>query len=326
MKIYLYFALFILHYYFGDCLQPYFPPQIVFSLDSIDTIFAIDELNQQAYTAINYSSTRQEISFVAEHFPFAIPDSPQSKYYVQLELNYAPSFSCVYGTYWKYGVNNFNNFPSHWWVNASRFEIKNYMIFQYDMVFNQSSIDEDHWYSNVTCSTDTEKAVPCQEIYFKKRTQIPLRFTEVIRQGWDLIQVTINYRVISVGPLDKKYFDLIPKNWSTACQDYNLGLLFYPQTAKLNVSQSVDIHITLLAPPHQIHGNDTVGIRWNATSCTDCLTWTPEELYFNGENFQQEHIMTITRVKDGPEIFLSPIFNGGGYDLVPSYNYFIFIQ
>ncbi len=36
----------------GDCLPPFFPPQIVFSLDNDQTIIAIDEINQRAYQSI----------------------------------------------------------------------------------------------------------------------------------------------------------------------------------------------------------------------------------------------------------------------------------
>lgn len=57
-------------------------------------MFAIDALNQRAYTAINYSFIGRQISMAAEHLPFTIPGSPQPKYYAQLKLNYAPSFFC----------------------------------------------------------------------------------------------------------------------------------------------------------------------------------------------------------------------------------------
>ncbi|CAF1532229.1 unnamed protein product, partial [Rotaria sp. Silwood1] len=56
------------------------------------------------------------------------------------------------------------------------------------------------------------------------------------------------------------------------------------------------------------------------------FTWTPKELDFNEKNFQERQILTITRVKDGPETTLIPIFNGEGFDLVPFDIYPIFIQ
>ncbi|CAF3696117.1 unnamed protein product, partial [Rotaria sp. Silwood1] len=101
------------------CTQPYFPPQIVFSPDNGQIIIAIDEINQRAYKAINLNSSSREISYVMQHFPYANPDSPQSKYYVQLLID-SPRLYCMYGTYWKYGGNNFNRFPSHWWFNTKR--------------------------------------------------------------------------------------------------------------------------------------------------------------------------------------------------------------
>ncbi|CAF4049898.1 unnamed protein product, partial [Rotaria sordida] len=94
--------------------QPYFPPQIVFSPNDGQTLYAIDEINQRAYTILHYGSTGREMSFAMKHFPYAIPDSPQSKYYVQLIVDSLP-FDCMYGTYWKYGGNQYNSFPSHWW-------------------------------------------------------------------------------------------------------------------------------------------------------------------------------------------------------------------
>ncbi len=58
---------------FAKCAQLYFPPQIVFSPDNGQTISAIDEINQRAYTKIKYGSDGQETAFAMEHFPYAIP-------------------------------------------------------------------------------------------------------------------------------------------------------------------------------------------------------------------------------------------------------------
>ncbi|CAF4703128.1 unnamed protein product [Rotaria sp. Silwood1] len=117
------------------CTQPYFPPQIVFSPDNGQIIIAIDEINQRAYKAINLNSSSREISYVMQHFPYANPDSPQSKYYVQLLID-SPRLYCMYGTYWKYGGNNFNRFPSHWWFNTSSFTVDNYLKFKYGMIYS----------------------------------------------------------------------------------------------------------------------------------------------------------------------------------------------
>ncbi|CAF2808597.1 unnamed protein product [Rotaria sp. Silwood2] len=98
MKMYLYLTSFILWYYTGDCTQPYLPPQIVFSPNNGLTTIAIDEINQRAYQKVTLSSYASDIAVVMKHFPYAIPDSPQSKYYVQLLANFPP-LSCLYGTY-----------------------------------------------------------------------------------------------------------------------------------------------------------------------------------------------------------------------------------
>jgi calcineurin-like phosphoesterase family protein len=120
-----------------------------------------------------------------------------------------------------------------------------------------------------------------------------------------------------VGKPDDKYFDSIPEYWSIACRDVNLRLLYYPQSTKINLNQSSEIHISLTAPPHRIHGNDTVCIQWKQTQCDDCVAWTPKQLSFTSENFQEKQILTVTRVKDGPDTTLIPIFYGGGFDFVP---------
>ncbi|CAF0960564.1 unnamed protein product [Rotaria sordida] len=327
LKIYLYLISFILCYYLGECdPQPYFPPQIVFSPDSGRTIIAVDEINQRAYNTLGYGSTGRETTYVMKHFPYAIPDSPQSKYYVQLLID-SPPLGCMYGTYWKYGGNVFNSFPSHWWVNRTSFHVENYIKFKYEMIHSDSSSQgEDYWYANVTCQVDSGATYPCEEIYFQKNTQIPLRFTQVIRQGWRIVQTITNYQVISMGKPDEKYFDSIPSNWTSICRDVMLGLLYYPQISKIILKQSTQVQIWLITPPHRINGNDTVRIQWKPTECNDCFIWTPEELVFNEKNFQERQTLTITRVKDGPKTTLIPIFNGGGFDLVTPDIYPIYIE
>ncbi len=328
MKIYLYLLSFILSSYPGEsAVQPFFPPQIVFSPDDGKTIYAIDEINQRAYKTLNYNSTRQDTSYALQHFPYAVPDTPQSKYYVQILTRSPASLGCMFAAYWQYGVNNFNTFPPHWWYNASVFEIKNYMDFKYGMIHSkESSTDEDYWYANITCQIYTGQVYPCEEIYFKKNTEIPLRSTQVVRRGWDLVQVVTNYQIISIGKLDEKYFDSIPQNWYLACRDANLGILYYPQLTNISLHQSTEIHYSLVAPPDRINGTAIVTIQWKATECMDCVTWQPSELTFNTNNFPIEQILTITRIKDGPRTVMIPIFNGGGFERVPAESNPIFIQ
>jgi hypothetical protein len=326
MKIYLYLISFILYCYSGWCEQPYFPPQIVFSTDDGRSIIAIDEINQRAYTSLTYGDKGRETSYLMEHFPYAIPDSPQSKYYVQLLID-SPPLGCMYGTFWKYGGSTFNSFPSHWRINSSSIRVENYINFKYEMLHSKdSSTDVDYWYSNVTCQVDGGETYPCEEIYFQKNTQIPLQFVQVLRRGWAVTQVKTNYKIISIGKPDDKLFDSIPENWSAVCRDVMLGLLYYSQTSKIILNQSVKVEVWLITPPHRINGNDTVSIQWKSTQCIDCFTWTPNQLSFNSDNFQERQILTITRVKDGPKSTLIPIFNGGGFDLVLPELYPIYIE
>jgi hypothetical protein len=121
-----------------------------------------------------------------KHFRYSIPDTPQSKYYVQLLLiSPSSSVDCQYATYWTYSGRNFNEFPTHWWINESSFEIKkNYMNFYYKMIHpTNSSTDFDYLYANETCQTESKQTFPSQEIYFQKNTQISLRYTKVVRHG-----------------------------------------------------------------------------------------------------------------------------------------------
>ncbi|CAF1404747.1 unnamed protein product [Rotaria sordida] len=301
------------------CAQPYFPPQITFSTYENKAIYAIDELNQQAYRSYIITPTLTEYSFAMQHFPFAIPDSPESKYYVQLKLNF-PSNSCNYGTYWKYGDYLSSAFPSHWNFNDSSFKIDNFVNFRYEMIHsNNKTGDEDYWYANKICEIDTGEKFPCQEIYFKKNTDIPLRTAQVFRRRWEVLHETIYYKVISIGKPDDRLFKRIPQNWAYNCTDLALGLLYNPQILVISLDKTSSVQLWLNTPPHYINGNDTVTIEWQpstASKCNDCVTWTPKRFSFNSTNFQQTQTLYITRVKDGQGVYLIPIFSGGGFDIV----------
>jgi hypothetical protein len=107
---------------------------------------------------------------------------------------------------------------------------------------------------------------------------------------------------------------------------YHIGLLYYPQTVKIDLNQSAEVQVWLITPLHRINGNDTVIIQWKPSECTDCFTWTPKQLAFNIENFQERQILTITRVKNGSQTNLIPIFHGGDFESVPADVYPIIIQ
>ena len=302
-------------------VQPYFPPQIVFSLFDGQLFYAIDEINQRAVEIDN-----GETGFLFKHIPYATPDSPEDKNYVQLIADRQDS-DCLYETYWEHGGNPYNVFPSHW-QNGRSIEVKSYLQFNHEMIHSTNSSDtEDYWHSNEQCELDSGEKFPCEEIFFKKNTDIPLRYTEIHRAGWKIVQLTTVYNVISVGEPDQKYFEGLPKNWSIACRDVNLGIFIYSQTTKIPVEKSDVVQIWLPTPPHRVDGNDTVTIRWNTTEgCTDCLTWTPKELSFNIDNFQDRQNITFTRAKAGPKTTLYPIFNGGGFNLVIPVLYPLFIE
>ena len=318
MKIFCYSVCFIICYYLGDCAQPYFPSQIVFSPDSGLTKYAIDEINQRAYVTYPFTPSLTSTAYVLQHFPYAVPDSPQSRYYVQLST-ISPNNSCMYGTYWEYGGDMLNFFPSHW-SHDNIFEIKNYIQFDYQMIyFNDSS--EDHWYSNENCSTETGDQYPCQEIYFQKNTDIPSRFIQVRRAQWKVIRETTYFTILSIGKPDDKYFNSIPKDWFERCRDDDLGVLYSPQTLTISLHENVKVQVWLQSPPHRINGNDTVSIQWTTMNCTDCFALSPTRMVFNMRNFHQKQILTITRRKNFEQTLIIPSFNGGGFDLVQPDDY-----
>ncbi|UJR19645.1 hypothetical protein I4U23_022779 [Adineta vaga] len=261
-----------------------------------------------------------------KQFPYAPSDSPQSKYYVELSLN-SPPGTCRYGTFWIYGGFFYNKFPSHWLSNSTSISVMNYLPNNFTMIHSSDSLpDEDYWYSKETCRISSGKWYSCQEIYFKKNTDIPLRSIQVVRRSLNYSQVTTDYTIISIGKPDEKYFDSIPENWSTVCQDTNLGIEHHPTSTRILLNQSARIQILLTSPPHRINGNDTVIIQWKADICEDCLTWTPKRLVFNSKNFFEKQILTITRIKDSPKITFLPIFYGGGFDSLPSSSDPIFVS
>jgi hypothetical protein len=325
MKIYLYLISFVLYYYNGQTAQPYFPPQIVFSFGDDEIIMAIDEINQRAYITYPITPSLRLFAYVLKHFPYAPFDSPQSKYYVQL-VNLSSPNSCAFGTYWKYGGDVSNSFPSHW-TNGTSYEIKNYMNYNYEMIHSNESLEnEDYWYANETCQIGTGEIYPCQEVYFKKDTDIPLRFIEIGRHEGRFIRAITDFTIISIGKPDDKYFNSISNDWFNICRDNDLGVLYHPQTVRIYLHDTVTVQVWLQTPPHRINGNDTVEIQWNVPSCTDCFTWTPKQFTFNDRNFQEKQTLKITRVKDSDITHFLPIFEGGGFDLVTPDTYPLIIE
>lgn len=303
-------------YYLINCTQPYFPEQIVFTTDNGQILYAIDQPNQRAYTSVKDDSPQS--AYVFQHFPNAPSGSPQSKYYVQLVTGLSSNISCAYGTYWKYGGNPYNLFPSHW-TNTTSFQIKNFIELNYQMLHstNHSKKDEDYWYSNVTCYDEMGDSDPCYQIYFKKNTVIPLRTTTLRIISHRPFFVTTEYQIISIGKPDDKYFANIPKNWFNECLDVNLKVKYSSNPISVAYHSATNVSVSLFTPPHRINGNDTVIIRWNIPpQCDGCMTLTPSQLTFNAQNFNQIQNLTFYRVWDSRELTFIPTFIGGGFDLV----------
>lgn len=93
-----------------------------------------------------------------------------------------------------------------------------------------------------------------------------------------MIQITKNYTIISIGKPNEQYFDVIPKNWLIACRDVNLGVLYSPQSIKINLNKSSEIRVCLATLLHQINGSNTVRIQQNSTQYSDCFIFSPNQM------------------------------------------------
>lgn len=325
-SIFLYSLLAILWHDQVESAQPYFPPQITFIVEDASDhyLFAVDEVNQRAYKWHVIDTHDQLHAYLMQHFPYATPDSPESKNYVQLNL-YDPVY-CVYTAMWKYGSGMHDSFPEHWYFNSSSLKIGNYMQFSSKMVHaKNSSEDEDYWYSEEKCSLQTGETYPCEEIFFKKNTDIPLRYRFVERTAWYPVRAVENYKIVSIGKPSDKLFAKIPENWVNNCTDLNLALDFVIPTPIISLNESVTIKIRVTSPPHRVDANDTMTLQWRvdetSSQCENCLKWEPKQFNFNINNFNHYQTMIVTRIKDGPETTISPIMNGGGYEKVRPIDY-----
>ncbi|CAF1246722.1 unnamed protein product [Adineta ricciae] len=320
MKLFLYF---IFLHSLGECIQPYFPRQVTFlareNYDGKKNLFAIDEINQRAYQSWGKKSFDERRAYAMKDMPYMFPDPSQSKYYVQLTyFTPPPPPGCHYGIYALDGLGfSFNVFPDHWQKHLDSFEILNYVHFTSKMIHsNQSKENEDYWYSDEKCRLSSGEMVPCQEIYFRRGTEIPLRTTRVDYNIVALVQKTTAYEILSIGEPDEKYFDSIPKNWTESCEDAKFGISYDGNSSYLYPGKTVLVQVWLRTAPHKVNGNDTLRIQWTAHDDDKYITLTPKELVFNGENFSEKQTLTIKRHEGQAEAIFYPIFHGGGLEPV----------
>ena len=192
---------------------------------------------------------------------------------------------------------------------------------------DNESVLEDYWYSDGKCQVSNGESYPCEEIYFIKNTDIPLR-TVRVEPYENMVRKTTQYTVMSIGKPDEKLFEPIPIDWAYSCPDSTQGIVYSPQRLELKVNESVTIEMYLTAPPHRINGNNSVILEFEldpCTPCDHCFRWTPNRFVFNTDNFRQPQNLTISRVKTGG-VILNPNFTGGGYEHVTTPNYDTFID
>ncbi|CAF3517047.1 unnamed protein product [Rotaria sp. Silwood2] len=101
---------------------------------------------------------------------------------------------------------------------------------------------EDYWYSSTLCQICHEK-YPCDEIYFQKNTDIPIRRTQVLDISCSSERETTVYKVISIGKPDDRLFNTIPKSWAYDCQDVTLGVRYNPQLSKIGLKKSATVEV-----------------------------------------------------------------------------------
>ncbi|CAF5065725.1 unnamed protein product, partial [Rotaria magnacalcarata] len=217
-----------------------------------------------------------------------------------------------------FAVDEINQRAYQWHLIDSDDQLYSYAMSKM-MHATNISIDEDYWYSEVNCSLQrTGEVYPCEEIFFKKNTDIPVRHTYFEGTGWYALRVIVNYKIISMGKPSDKLFAKIPENWMNNCTDLNLGLDFILPSPIIKVNESATVKIRLTSPPHRLDGNDTVTLQWRvdetSSECQNCLRWEPKQFNFNIKNFDHYQTMIVSRVKDGSETTISPIMKGGGYD------------
>ncbi|CAF1168263.1 unnamed protein product [Rotaria sp. Silwood1] len=311
------------------CAQPYFPPQVTFTSEDRTAVYAIDEFNQLAHVIYGNLSPEPLNHYLMKNTPFPIPDSPQAKHYVHLSSNSSSPDHCYYETAWKYGSRFSTWFSLHWYHNRASVTIGNFVNFNSKMIHSTNeTILEDYWYSEEKCKIDIGKYYPCEEIYFTKNTDLPLK---TVRIGVDdhrkIASITTKYTILSVGKPDETSLIPYPKDWAYACADFALGLSRDPESSMIPLNESGTVNIWLNTPSHRINENDTVIVEWERTNCecSDCISWTPERLVFNIENFNQPQKLTITRFKQGTECIV-PILTGGAYDQLSSPQYRITIM
>ncbi|CAF0830512.1 unnamed protein product [Adineta steineri] len=181
---------------------------------------------------------------------------------------------------------------------------------------DDESILEDYWYSDEKCSISSGERYPCEEIYFTKNTDIPLK-TVRIDNFQERIQT--EYKVLSIGKPDEKLFEPIPLDWAYKCNDLALGVVLNATTLELKVNESATIEIYLSTPPHRINGNDTVIIEYKPSIysvCPKCVRLVPKRLVFNSDNFRHPQKLIVTRIKASDAIWIDPTFIGGAYEQV----------
>ncbi|CAF4117741.1 unnamed protein product, partial [Rotaria magnacalcarata] len=194
---------------FLQCAQLYFPLQVTFSIDNDhQTIMAIDLVNQNSYQI----SQERGYAFVMKNFPYTIPDSPESKHYVVV---IHPTVVVMV----RFGDMDF----------AHSVHIQTIGIIIHST--NHMNETEDYWYADEKCSLYSEAEYPCEEIYFIKNTEIPLRTTRVVHRGLDILQVVTNYENLSIGKSDEELLDKILKDRAYNCQDITLGFEHDPETS-----------------------------------------------------------------------------------------------
>jgi hypothetical protein len=329
------------HQTFG--LVPQFPKQFTMKYsvmtDSYTTrfLFAQDELKQKAYVEAHVDGQSEPIylGWLLHSPPGALPDSPESKYMV--DISYTPGFSdCAYHAFWNYTNRPQFNFPRHYFVQqkigwnakvVNFYDTPDHMILNGTVVINNKKYTR---YETPQRCKYQNVEYPCQSIYFTAdEHELPFQSIFVKQKQSDMDQeeyITTSYEFLEVAPPANSFWDInkLPKNWATSCDDGNRFIVTNPEEVQVHPGVTQYASISLGTPPHTINGTDVVTIQLFADKCSpcrtlDCIAFSPEEIKFNSKNWNiPQQVKILYAKRDGQESIVLRA-SGGGYTDLPDY-------
>jgi hypothetical protein len=299
-------------------MAPSLPPRISFTMkagsnDAEGIFIAMDTHQVNAYL----KDGKQE-SFIFGKVPGAEPQSPEAKYHTLFDLDPSAPQQCKYEAYSLQSPRMEWGFPTSWFTFDTEPKIKIdpqvYLVYKYSLHKGGNPAVTDGVLCDWYASFDFCQGEPCQMVYFKKGTNLPVK-SKLWQEsrGWHLS--TVHYVNSTDGPIEQ-YLSKIPKDWVNRCYDNNMEFSFMPDHFDEKVSSTIDLTVEIEAPPHLVNGTNVVtGQFVNAVGdgydCTDCIKINTKTFAFSAVKLSQK--VSITMVKPGMQRIRAEI-QGGGYE------------